>query len=251
MSPKSISSLQNPIFSEYKKLLSSKGIHRQNRFLIWGEKFVNEVLAENPETVEALILGPGHKLNLAAKSIDRIELSNELFSELDIFGTRFPILVCKVPTILKLQHHEPKGLELLVAVSEPSNLGTIIRSCASFEVSKVILLKESASPFHPRAVRASAGNVLKVNYEIGPSILELSPELLKNTLALDMNGENLAQFKWPKNSFLLVGEEGRGIPKEMKIKRIQIPSAANVESLNAATAISIAMYSYYVRRVLN
>ena len=140
-------------------------------------------------------------------------------------------------------------MELLVAVSEPSNLGAIIRSSVAFGVQKIILLKESASPFHPRSVRASAGNVLKMTYEIGPSILDLDLSLQCQTLALDMDGENLSSFQWPKNTFLLVGEEGRGIPKEMKFKKLQIPIDVRVESLNAATAISIALYAYSVQKV--
>ncbi len=241
--PKLITSPQNPIFSELKKLLTSKGIHKQNKFLIWGEKFIAEVLQASPEMADALILGPGH----TSMAPSCVELSNELFNELDIFGTHSPILVCRVPVLPPMKDREPRGLELLVAVSEPANLGTIIRSAISFGVRNMILLKESASPFHPRAVRAAAGNTLKMQYEIGPSILRLAPDLVSQTLALDMTGENLVSFKWPKNSFLLVGEEGRGLPKELKLKKIQIPIEANVESLNAATAISIAMYAHYTR----
>ncbi len=240
---KLISSEQNPIFGELKKLLTSKGIHKQNKFLLWGEKFVAEILRDSPESVDTLILGPDHEVFSGAPST--LELSSDLFTELDIFGTKTPFLVCRVPALNEMKPCAPVGLELLVAVSEPSNLGTIIRSAASFGVKKIILLKESASPFHPRAVRSSAGSVLKMQYEIGPSIEDLSPKLLEQSLALDMKGENLSGFKWPKNSFLLVGEEGRGIPKNMKIRKIQIQTEPNIESLNAATAISIAMYSYY------
>lgn len=242
---KLISSPQNPIFAELKKLLSSKGIHKQNKFFIWGDKFVSEILRDSPECVHTSIIGSGHQVLMG--SLPTIELTQVLFNELDVFGTKTPFLVCHVPPLERLTIREPLGLELLVGVSDPSNLGTIIRSAASFGVKSVILLKESASPFHPRSVRASAGNVLKMKYEIGPSIEDLDSELLKRSLALDMGGENMASFSWPKNLFLLVGEEGRGIPQTMTIRRIKIQTEAQVESLNAATAISIAMYSYYTK----
>ncbi len=245
---KLISSQQNPIFGDLKKLLTSKGIHKQNKFLLWGEKFVAEVLRDSPEAVDSLLVGPGHKPPASASVAANIELTSELFKELDLFGTGTPILVCKIPVVPKMSvTRKASGLELLIAVSEPSNLGTIIRSAVSFGVRRIILLKESASPFHPKSVRASAGHVLKVSYEIGPSILDLDKNLLDQTLALDMQGESLNAFQWPQNAFLLVGEEGRGLPKNMKLKKLQIPIDARVESLNAATAISIAMYSYYVQ----
>ena len=91
---KLISSAQNPIFGELKKLLTSKGIHKQNKFLIWGEKFVGEMLRDSPASVDTFILGPGHGVLSGAPST--LELSSDLFAELDIFGTKTPFLVCKV-----------------------------------------------------------------------------------------------------------------------------------------------------------
>jgi len=244
MSLKQITSPQNPLFTELKKLLSSKGIHKQGRFLVFGEKFVNETLRDFSSSVESLVLSPGMTQQ---KSLPSLELSKELFAELDVFGTNSPILVCRVPAIATMQFHKPDGLELLIAISDPSNLGTIIRSSISFGVRKMILLKESASPFHPKAVRASAGNILKIQYELGPSIQSLDAEILKHSLALDLNGENLAGFTWPQHSFLLLGEEGRGIPQDLNVRKIEIPTNQEVESLNAATAVSIAMYSRYIQ----
>lgn len=243
MTGKLITSKLNPIFNELKKLLTSKGIHKQNRFLVWGEKFTTEIANEYPEVIALSIIGSKH---IRPKD-SYIELSNELFAELDIFGTNSPILVCQTPDILKMKRPHPNGLELLVAVSEPSNLGAIIRSAVAFGVKKIILLKESSSPFHPKAVRAAAGNTLKLQYELGPSIAELEPNLLAHCVALDMAGEDLRHFKWAQNSYLLVGEEGRGIPSTMKIKKVHIPMNSKIESLNAAIAISIAMYSHFVQ----
>ena len=241
---KSIHSTQNPNFLELKKLLTSKGIHRQNRFLLWGEKFVSEVLENAPESVAGL-LTTAHHQSQNQTQIPQIELSNELFKELDIFGTRSPILVCKTPELAEWKVLPPQGLELIVAMSEPANLGAVIRSSISFGVKKIILLKESASPFHPKSVRASAGNILKIKYELGPSIKDL--DCKEALLALDMKGESLANFQWPKHTFLLVGEEGQGIPAGLNIRKIHIPSEKNVESLNAGIALSIAIYSYYLQ----
>ena len=79
MTNKPISSPQNPIFGELKKLLSSKGIHKQNKFLVWGQKFVAEILKDSPEVVDTLILGPGQSGDAKSK----LDLSSELYKELD------------------------------------------------------------------------------------------------------------------------------------------------------------------------
>jgi TrmH family RNA methyltransferase len=247
MSVKLIQSAQNPYFQDLKKLLSSKGIRKQDRFLVCGEKFIQEILKTSPEFFEAILRTAKHQTDSNMADFDQqIELSNELFKELDIFGTDSPILVCSTPKIVEWKAEKPKGLVLIVGLGEPSNLGAVIRSAVSFGVKKIILLKESASAFHPKAVRASAGNILKVTYEFGPSIQELN---LEGILALDMKGESLQNFRWPHDTYLLVGEEGQGIPSNLKFKKIQIPLEKNVESLNAGVAISIAMYSHYLQNL--
>ena len=249
MSAKLIQSAQNPFFQDLKKLLSSKGIRKQNRFLVCGEKFIQEILSANPEFAVGILRTAKHLAdqpvaNQNSGQTPEIELTNELFKELDVFGIDSPILVCSTPKIFDWKAEKPKGLELIVALGEPSNLGAVIRSAVAFGVQKIILLKESASPFHPKAVRASAGNTLKVTYEFGPSIQELN---LDGILALDMKGESLQSFRWPHDTYLLVGEEGQGVPSNLKFKKLQIPLEKNVESLNAGVAISIAMYSHYLQ----
>jgi RNA methyltransferase, TrmH family len=63
-------------------------------------------------------------------------------------------------------------------------------------------------------------------------------------IGLDLHGESLNKFDWPSDFNLLVGEEGRGIPKSLIGQSLHIPMAQGVESLNAAVAISIALYSF-------
>jgi TrmH family RNA methyltransferase len=243
MSVKLIQSAQNPYFQELKKLLASRGIRKQNRFLVWGDKFVQEILSASPEFAETILKTAKHEFH---SEISQIELSQDLFKELDLFGTDSPILVCTAPDIPEWKAPKPKGLELIVALGEPANLGAVIRSAVSFGVKKIVLLKESASPFHPKAIRSSAGHTLKLKFEFGPSIQELKVE---GILALDMRGESLQNFCWPHDTYLLVGEEGQGIPSHLKFKKLQIPLEKNVESLNAGVAISIAMYTHYLQNL--
>jgi TrmH family RNA methyltransferase len=93
-------------------------------------------------------------------------------------------------------------------------------------------------------VKASSGSVLRMNFLKAPSLKNLP--VLKNIWALDGHGKPLPQFKWPKDLFLLVGEEGPGLAQadlEFKIPTLSIPTES-VESLNAVVATSIALYSY-------
>jgi TrmH family RNA methyltransferase len=123
-------------------------------------------------------------------------------------------------------------------------LGACLRSAESFGVSNIILLKESAFPFHPKAIRASSGSCFRLPLFEGPSLKEFTAEGL---LALDMNGESLDQFDWQPNGRLLVGEEGQGLPERISATRISIPMRSSLDSMNATVAASIALFSYRLR----
>lgn len=266
-----ISSADNNVFKSLHDCLSSKGIKKHGQFLVFGERAVIDTLNLRTPLVRNLIL-KNEIPNYAHQSINSkisnllqllqktapnshlLKLEKNLFSELDVFGTNSPILVLNTPEIKEISlQHEPQGLEILCALSDPSNLGALLRSAAAFSASKVILLRESASPFHPKAVRAASAATLSCHLFRGPAVSDItSASDPINLVALDMNGEDLRKFDWPKNVRLLLGEEGLGVPKirpdlNSPFQKIAIPMAPNVESLNATVAASIAMYSYRSR----
>ncbi len=239
---KEITSSDNAIFKKYAKLLKSSGVKKEGLSLGCGSKIVEDLLVHHPQSVDAVLSTSKIGFPTLLKN-KHIQLTTELFQELDLFATKSPIAVIKVPEFKTWEKQKPVGLELLVPVQDPSNLGAIVRSAYAFGVKKVVLLKESAHPFHPKSVRTSSGYVMDMTFEVGPSIQDLSS--LSDVVALDMNGVSLNDFKWPKNCYLLVGEEGLGIPKNLKTQKIKIPMSENCESLNAVVATSIALHSQY------
>jgi TrmH family RNA methyltransferase len=168
-------------------------------------------------------------------------MSKTLFDEVDVLGTHSSILVLKQPAlnIWNFEQSTP-GLQLLLPLGDPANLGAVARSAEAFGVKNLILLREAANPFLPKAMKASAGSLCRVKIWKGPSIRELS---VPNLIALDLNGKKLSAFKWPASGYLLVGEEGAGVPDIRGLEKISIPMQM-VESLNATVATSIALYDY-------
>ena len=119
----------------------------------------------------------------------------------------------------------------------------LFAACA-FGVEKILLTEEASHPFHPKAVKASAGACLFLNFAKLSGGLKLNLESLPNkcSFVLDQKGKDLSQFKWPQDLFLVVGEEGPGLP-DHHLPVISIPTH-KVESLNAAATVSLACYSY-------
>ncbi len=172
-------------------------------------------------------------------------LPPKMFSEIDFLNIKSPLLTISPPQIKKW---DPKAsasqLELLLPLQDPNNLGAAIRTASAFKASKIILLSECAYPFHPKAIRASAGTVFDTPLLQGVSIHDLSKLDLPNLVSLDLKGTNINEFSWNQHVQILVGEEGPGVPSNLKSQKIKIPISDDCESLNATVAASLAIFSY-------
>lgn len=236
-----ISSPHNSKYRRWLSLLDAKGIHKEGLALISGSKLVNELCAQQPDWVEEILLPP--KAPLHTGGFRQTRLTAPLFKALDSAGTHLPLAVMRTPQIADWDSQSPpQGLELILALSDPSNLGACLRSAEAFGVTRAILTQECASPFLPKAVRASSGSCFRLPLaRTGP----LAQIQCPNAAGLDMAGESLDTFKWPKNVYLVLGNEGQGLPPGLLSSTIRIPMREPVESLNATVAAAVAMYSYY------
>lgn len=238
-----IESEQNAVFKDLKKLLTARGIKKQQLALVSGEKMVSDALTCIPQRCSAWITRldqtpPGH----APDHMVWYSLSHSLFQELDVFGTGTPLLRVKIEPILPWHPRDgfPKGLSLLVPFQDPENVGAVIRSAVAFGVGQVILLAESAHPYHPKAIRASGGAVLHAPLYRGPSIKDLPMDI--PILALSPEGTDISHYQFPDSFGLLTGMEGTGLPNSFRQGSYSIPIYHEVDSLNAAAATAVVLY---------
>ncbi|MDD3029527.1 MAG: RNA methyltransferase [Alphaproteobacteria bacterium] len=232
--------IESPHNATFKKLLSlttAKGLKKEGLFLLSGTKLIREFLAAPSLDIFYEVHEDGQKpLEVDAPSL---QLTPPLFAHVDVLGTHAPLLVVKQPSLPRLDSFEgyiPHGIEVVVPVGDPANLGAVIRSAEAFGVPRIILTREAAHPFLPKAVKASAGSVLRVRMIQGPA-LDAVPE---SCMALDMEGEDINSFDWPSDGLLLLGEEGSGLDARRFKTRVRIP-IQGVESLNVAVAAGIAL----------
>jgi TrmH family RNA methyltransferase len=160
-------------------------------------------------------------------------------------------------------------LVVLVGLQDPGNVGTILRTAAAFGATGAVTTASgqsgTASPFSPKALRASAGAALHLPILAGMSLPILLTQLRVanvRTLAASVHepvdhsafaqGKDADQVllapwevDWCEPVALLVGNEGAGLPEEVERSadaRIRIPMASGVESLNAAAAAAVLFY---------
>jgi len=243
---RTITSDQNPLFKDLKKLLTGRGIRKSGQALVSGSKPIAELLARHPQRCTAWLSredqvppppqSPGH--------LRWIQLAPALFDELDSVGTHAPLLLITLPDIRPWEAAEgfQPGCSLLIPFQDPENVGAAIRSAAAFGAAQVILLAESAHPFHPKSLRASGGAVLSVPLRQGPALGELPKDL--PILALSTEGADLRRASFPAAFGLLAGMEGPGLPESWRRCALRIPIGSEVESLNAAAAVSVALYEW-------
>ncbi|MFO7707352.1 MAG: 16S rRNA (guanine(527)-N(7))-methyltransferase RsmG [Desulfobacterales bacterium] len=244
---RTIASGRNPVFKGLKKLLSGRGIRKSGQALVSGEKLVREALHRRRPCCRAWISGPDRPPPASGDALPWYQLAPELLEELDIFGTRSPLLLVAVPEIRPWQPEEgfPAGCSVLIPFQDPENVGAAIRSAAAFGAAQAILLAESAHPLHPKSIRASGGSVLDLPLRQGPALAEIPAEL--PVLALSAEGTDIRQTTFPKAFGLLAGMEGPGLPEAWRRRAVRIPIRPEVESLNAAAATAVALYEW-VRR---
>lgn len=133
---------------------------------------------------------------------------------------------------------------LLDGVSDPGNVGTVIRTAAAtgFEV----FLLDCADPFSGKAVRASMGGIFRTR--VTEITEEQAVELVSRTssVTLDMGGENILAKGLRAPVTLVAGSEAHGVRQCVaeKSKLIgSLPMQGGMESLNVAVAAAVAMYS--------
>jgi tRNA G18 (ribose-2'-O)-methylase SpoU len=247
---RSITSGQNPLFKDLKKLLTGRGVRKRGQALVSGSKLVADLLAYHPERCAAWLsredLAPPPPQ--ALEGLQWIQLAPALHEELDVFGTHGPLMLISLPEIPAWSPADgfDDGCSLLIPFQDPENVGAAIRSAAAFGVSRVILLAESAHPFHPKALRASGGAVLSVRLRQGPALGELPAHL--PILSLSADGADLRRAEFPPAFGLLAGMEGPGLPEPWRGRALRIPIRPEVESLNAAAAVSVALYEWRRRQ---
>lgn len=138
-------------------------------------------------------------------------------------------------------------LLILDALSDPGNLGTVIRSAAWFGFHDVLLLEGSADPFAPKVVRSSVGALLRTNIIRDMTVEQVlavvgDTPLVAATLE---GGQHPSSLREHTSCALVIGSEAHGVrPNLLTLcsHRVTIPGSGYVESLNAGIAAAILMY---------
>ena len=135
-------------------------------------------------------------------------------------------------------------LIVLDGVQDPGNVGAICRTAAAAGAPALAVLKGTADPYSPKAVRASAGNVFRLKVARA-SWSDL--EGLDGFGAAATGGAPLAEAPIESAGMIVLGSEAHGLSRR-DLKLVTVPLTEGVESLNVAAAAALILFEIRRRR---
>ena len=149
------------------------------------------------------------------------------------------VAVFKIPKLSDINFN--KNIIVLENISDPGNLGSIIRLCDWFGIDDLICSLDTVDCYNPKVIQATMGSISRVNityldlnFLIGKS---------KNLVLADLNGKPLKNYNFKKNQIIFFGNESKGISNHLKkvvSESITIKKySKKIDSLNVANSVAI------------
>ena len=236
----------------FASLLIKKFRQNEEKFIVEGLKTVEEGLNSSykcdtvfvtpafidsfPEVISILKKKTGSVHELKSLDFQKISDTKSPQGIAAVFNKHYPK---KNINVLK-----EKIIVLIDNVSDPGNLGTILRTCDWFGIYNVLITDESVEYLNPKVIRASMGSIFHLN--IYDDIFANDLENLKangyQVICSDIKGKNIFSYQTNKKSIITFSNESNG-PSEMirslADEFITIPGKGRAESLNVSSAAAI------------
>ena len=240
----------------------------ENLDILFGIHAVMEALKSKKRNVVQLYVADnkaGHKaveeiIRLAKRNnvkIDRMDVKmmdrlSKDGNHQGVLAKAQPVRLMKLSTAIYESNGNKKDLWLAVdEMTDPQNLGAIIRSAACLGFSTIILPQRRTVGLTPAVYKVACGAVERVNIvevsNLSNALLDLKEEGFW-IYGADMDGQSITQTDYASPAVLVIGSEGTGIREktaENCDQIISIPQKGGVESLNASAAAGIIMYDMF------
>ena len=214
-------------------------------FLVEGSKSVLEVIRSDFD-VQLVLASEGFlDLNSPKLQAANCELHSATLTEIESAGSLktndSAIAVCRMKPNEKKDVGTGEFGLVLDGVSDPGNLGTLLRIADWYGIKKVICSETTADFYNPKVIQASMGSFTRVVPFYTSLIHYLEPTdcTIYGTF---IQGDSVHQVEFEKRGLILLGSESHGISPDLEglvNRRIAIPGYGRAESLNVAIAAAV------------
>jgi TrmH family RNA methyltransferase len=235
-------------------LHSKKGRKENDLFLVEGEKSLFE-LVKSDFVIEFFVINESqsdviNQISLQSKA-PIYSLDAESIQKLSTLVTNsFGLAVVQQKSFSSFQLKENYTI-ILDGIRDPGNLGTIIRICDWYGFKQLVLSDDCTEFYNPKVIMSSMGSFSRIEFTYVDLVVFFKAHPSVKKIGAVLNGENIHQYKFPDNGFIILGNESNGIREdvlELLDERITIPSFGEAESLNAG--ISTAIIADNLRRFI-
>lgn len=137
---------------------------------------------------------------------------------------------------------------VLDGVTDPQNLGAVMRSADQFSVDLLLLPERRSAQVNQTVYKVSSGAAEYVPYTIVPNLVRALEQLKEQGFWIygaDMNGEAISSVNLTGKTVVVLGAEGKGLSRlvlETCDRVVSIPTSGHIDSLNISVAAGIMMY---------
>lgn len=243
---------------QFASLKQKKYRLEQSRYLIEGFHLIEECLKSQHE-LEYIVLREGVDLQGHSEILEKISqnktivepLPEKQFNKLtETESSQGIIGVVKRPAAGSTK----AGGKIIIAldkVSDPGNMGTILRTAYWFGVTDILLSEDCADPYNPKVIRSTQGGIFHVNIFEDTDLFDELTKLKQvnyNIYLFTLDSEKyLEQISDTEKAVLVFGSEAHGISNNLLnagFEKIMIKGNSDCESLNVAISAGIALYYF-------
>ena len=229
-----------------RSLKQKKYRDKHKLFFVEGDKIVKEVMDSSYQVAD-IYASPSWKEKNPGQDV--IEIGERQLAQISSQITPNGVFaLVHMPEPMKLPPLFSGFTLLLDGISDPGNMGTILRIADWFSVECVVCSPNCVDRYNPKVLQSSMGSFVRVQVvytELASFIKGHNDQA--PIYAMVMDGKSIYNNRFEKNSLVVIGNESRGISEEVLNeidKKIAIPSYGKADSLNAAIAAGIACSEY-------
>ena len=258
-----ITSKDNEIIKNIKKLKEKKYRDQENKFIVEGIKMIKEAILENTDIDKIVICEECINNGTIDKELlyeiakeDCVYVTEKVFNTLTDVSNPQGILatINKQNSEENISYNEDV-IVVLDGIQDPGNLGTILRTVDSPQHQQAILSEKTADPYNPKVVRSTMGAIYRVNIVRSNNVIETLKNMKKHKYEITATSlstnKSIYDIDYSKK-VIVIGNEANGVSNEvMNLAdiKVKIPMLGKTESLNAAVATGVILYEYLRRKI--
>ena len=256
-----IKSRENPVVKHFAKLQKERAYREENaEYVLEGAKLLEEAISANAQICTVCYLESRKhdfefELLQGRDNVRLYSVDEPVIDRISIVKSPQGIVFsCRMPDAVLPASFAHKKIIILDGLSDPGNMGTIIRTADAFAIDAIILTGACTDPFSPKTVRSAMGSLFRVKLyraeqaEI-KKVFEASSVPIFSAM-LSNDAKSITELPID-DAAVVIGNEAHGVSEEMQnisAGLIKIPMNGKAESLNAAVSAAIIMWEMTKRR---